>query len=156
MTACGTFHVAWARLRHVRMFRSTLPIGGRPDSFCSLRGLPVLTDAVEKVWKCPVAIFSKEAQLNHPRRLNMAPRPLSKSPVSFSLGGEVLHIVIRESHQRPREIVISGGKRLFQQHRPEVGIDAVRSPLGVLSLLTATALSSGPSLPTFLDQEPDN
>src|ERR1700738_2763591 len=36
----------------------------------------------------------------------------------FSLGDEVPHIFIRESHQRPRKILISGGKRLFQQHRP--------------------------------------
>jgi len=49
--------------------------------------------------------------------INLAPRPLSKSPVSFSLRDEVPHIVIRESHQRPREILISGGKGLFQQHR---------------------------------------
>src|SRR5215469_2247754 len=49
--------------------------------------------------------------------INMSPRPLSKSPVNFSLGDEVPHIVIRESHQRPREIFIIGGKRLFQHHR---------------------------------------
>src|ERR1700716_149763 len=49
----------------------------------------------------------------------MAPRPLAKSPVSFSLGDEVPHIFIRESHQWPRKILISGGKRLFQQHRPK-------------------------------------
>jgi branched-chain amino acid transport system ATP-binding protein len=36
----------------------------------------------------------------------------------FSLGDEVPHIFIRESHQRPRKILITGGKRLFQQHRP--------------------------------------
>ena len=56
-----------------------------------------------------------EAKLCSP--INMAPRPLSKPPVVFSLGDEVPHIFIRESHQRPRKILISGGKRLFQQHR---------------------------------------
>src|SRR5467141_1148977 len=56
-----------------------------------------------------------EAKLCSP--INMAPRPLSKPPVSFSLGDEVPHIFIRKSHQRPRKILISGGKRLFQQHR---------------------------------------
>ena len=40
----------------------------------------------------------------------MASRPLSKPPVSFSLGDEVPHIFIRESHQRPRKILIGGGK----------------------------------------------
>src|ERR1700737_4125044 len=57
-----------------------------------------------------------EAELSSP--INMAPRPLAKPPVSFSLGDEVPHIFIRKSHQRPRKILISGGKRLFQQHRP--------------------------------------
>src|SRR6266849_1041841 len=56
-----------------------------------------------------------EAKLCSP--INMAPRPLSKPPVSFSLGDEVPHVFIRKSHQRPRKILISGGKRLFQQHR---------------------------------------
>jgi hypothetical protein len=51
----------------------------------------------------------------------MAPRPLAKSPVSFSLGDEVPHIFIRESHQRPRKILISGGKTTF----------ATKSALGV-------------------------
>jgi hypothetical protein len=48
---------------------------------------------------------NKEAKLSSP--INMAPRPLAKSPVSFSLGDEVPHIFIRESHQRPRKILIS-------------------------------------------------
>src|SRR5215469_5080877 len=91
-------------------------IGCCAASSC-LAASPQWVDAVEKVRKCLVTIFSKEAQLNHCRRLNVAPRPLSKSPVSFSLGDEVPHIVIRESHQRPREILISGGKGLFQHHR---------------------------------------
>jgi hypothetical protein len=56
----------------------------------------------------------------------MAPGPLSKSPVGFSLGDEVPHIFIRESHQRPRKILISGGKRLFQQHRSKPEITAVQ------------------------------
>src|SRR6202048_3971488 len=56
-----------------------------------------------------------EAKLCSP--FNMAPRPSAKSPVSFSLGDEVPHIFIRESHQQPRKILISGGKRLLQQNR---------------------------------------
>jgi hypothetical protein len=56
-----------------------------------------------------------EAELCSP--INMAPRPLRKSPVRLSPGDEVPHVFIRESHQRPRKILISGGKRLFQQHR---------------------------------------
>src|SRR6266702_2562461 len=51
---------------------------------------------------------TNEAKLSSP--INMAPRPLSKPPVSFSLGDEVPHIFIRESHQRPRKILIGGGK----------------------------------------------
>src|ERR1700730_15669185 len=58
----------------------------------------------------------KEAKLSSP--INMAPRPSAKSPVSFSLGDKVPHIFIRESHQRPRKILITGGKRLLQQNRP--------------------------------------
>src|SRR6516165_3807593 len=56
-----------------------------------------------------------EAKLWSP--FNMAPRPLAKSPVSFSRGDEVPHIFIRESHQRARKILISSGKRLLQQNR---------------------------------------
>src|SRR6516225_1112348 len=56
-----------------------------------------------------------EAKLCSP--FNMAPRPLAKSPVSFSRGDEVPHIFIRESHQRARKILISSGKRLLQQNR---------------------------------------
>src|SRR5215469_10631917 len=78
-------------------------IGCCAASSC-LAASPQWVDAVEKVRKCLVTIFSKEAQLNHCRRLNVAPRPLSKSPVSFSLGDEVPQIIIRESHQRPSEI----------------------------------------------------
>jgi hypothetical protein len=57
-----------------------------------------------------------EAKLCSP--INMAPRPLSKPPVSLSLGDEVPHIFMRESHQRPRKILISSGKRLLQQNLP--------------------------------------
>src|SRR5262249_36135919 len=46
----------------------------------------------------------------------MAPRPLSKPPVSFFTRDEVPLIFIRESHQWPRKILINDGKRLFQQH----------------------------------------
>src|ERR1700732_4767287 len=69
----------------------------------------LLADFVAKVAKYQATIFSKE---------NMAPRPSAKSPVSFSLGDEVPHIFIRESHQQPRKILISGGKRLLQQNLP--------------------------------------
>src|SRR6516162_9151313 len=44
----------------------------------------------------------------------MAPRPLAKPPVSLSVGDEVPHIFIRESHQRARKILIISGKRLLQ------------------------------------------
>jgi hypothetical protein len=89
--------------------RSAPTSGAKAD----IAGLLLWADAVEKVRKCLVAIFSKEAQLNHPRRLNMAPRPLSKSPVSFSLRDEVPHIVIRESHQRPKENFDQRWKKTF-------------------------------------------
>src|SRR5216684_7082313 len=57
-----------------------------------------------------------EAKLCSP--INMAPRPLSKPPVGFFTRRRgPPHIFIRKSHQRPRKILISGGKRLFQQHR---------------------------------------
>ena len=56
-----------------------------------------------------------EAKLYSP--INMAPRPLAKPPVSLSQGHEVPHIFVRESHQRPRKILISGGKGLLQQNR---------------------------------------
>src|ERR1700738_1363179 len=51
----------------------------------------------------------KEAKLSSP--VNMAPRPSAKSPVRLSPKDEVAHVFIRESHQRPRKILISGGKR---------------------------------------------
>src|SRR6202030_1378328 len=74
--------------------------------------LTLCADFVAKVPKYQAMIFErKEAKLSSP--INMAPRPSAKSPVSFSLGDEVPHIFIRESHQRPRKILISGGKRLF-------------------------------------------
>src|ERR1700730_16193914 len=57
-----------------------------------------------------------EAKLCSP--FNMAPRPLAKPPVSLSLGDEVPHIFIRESHQRPRKFLISSGKRFLQQNLP--------------------------------------
>ena len=57
-----------------------------------------------------------EAKLFSP--FNMAPRPLAKPPVSLSLGDEVPHIFIRESHQRPRKKFDHGGKRLLQQDLP--------------------------------------
>jgi|ERR1700730_4457039 hypothetical protein len=68
--------------------------------------------------KIPGDVFFErnEAKLCSPS--NMAPRPLAKPPVSLSLGDEVPHIFIRESHQRPRKILISGGKRLLQQNLP--------------------------------------
>src|SRR6202047_1655730 len=73
----------------------------------------LLADFVAKVAKYQATIFSKE---------NMAPRPSAKSPVSFSLGDEVPHIFIRESHQQPRKILISGGKRLLQQNRHRAAV----------------------------------
>jgi hypothetical protein len=50
----------------------------------------------------------------------------------FSLGDEIPHIFIRESHQWPRKILIGGGKRLFQQYRPisDQGIFLNMSALG--------------------------
>ena len=80
---------------------------------------PVMADAVEKVPKCLLAIFSKETKLNYVRRLIWHPGRCRSRLWVFSLGDEVPHIFIRESHQRPRKILISGGKRLFQQHRPD-------------------------------------
>src|ERR1700724_518422 len=77
-----------------------------------------MTDAVEKVPKCLLAIFPKETKLNYARRLIWHPGRCRSRLWVFSLGDEVPHIFIRESHQRPRKILISGGKRLFQQHRP--------------------------------------
>src|SRR6516164_2325034 len=65
-----------------------------------------------------------EAKLCSP--FNMAPRPLAKSPMSFSRGDEVPHIFIRESHQRARKILISSGKRLLQQNLPLVGTQQKR------------------------------
>src|ERR1700736_2068552 len=44
---------------------------------------------------------------------NMAPRPLAKPPVSLSLGDEVPHIFIRESHQRPRKNLDQRWKTTF-------------------------------------------
>src|ERR1700730_16067092 len=64
-----------------------------------------------------------EAKLCSP--FNMAPRPSAKSPVNFSLGDEVPHIFIRESHQQPRKVLISGGKRLLQQNRHLASFTAV-------------------------------
>jgi hypothetical protein len=58
-----------------------------------------------------------EAKLFSP--FNMTPRPLAKPPVSLSLGDEVPHIFIRESHQRPRKKFDHGGKQLLQQNLPE-------------------------------------
>jgi hypothetical protein len=78
----------------------------------------LLTDAVEKVPKCLLAFFSKETKLNYSRRLIWHPGRCRSRLWVFSLGDELPHIFIRESHQRPRKILIIGGKRLFQQHRP--------------------------------------
>src|SRR5262249_25570144 len=77
--------------------------------------------------------------------INMAPRPFSRPPVSFSPGDEVPHIFILESHQRPREILISSGKRLFQQHRPISDIEGEAALAAVpLSALPAVAGSPDP------------
>src|ERR1700738_3238725 len=67
--------------------------------------------------KIPGDVFFErnEAKLFSP--FNMAPRPLAKPPVSLSLGDEVPHIFIRESHQWPRKNFDHGGKRLLQQNR---------------------------------------
>jgi hypothetical protein len=35
---------------------------------------------------------------------------------------------MRESHQRPRKIFISGGKRLFEQHRPVADLGCAVQP----------------------------
>src|SRR5215469_2354218 len=80
--------------------------------------------------------------------INMAPRPLSKSPVSFLLGDEVPHIVIRESHQRPREILISGGKRLFQQQRPisDIGWPPASCQLTTGELIRVEVVDGGASI----------
>src|SRR5215469_10163334 len=40
---------------------------------------------------------------------------------------EVPQMVIRESHQRPREILISGGKGLFQRHRSRAAVNVRHS-----------------------------
>src|SRR3984893_8568637 len=88
----------------------------RSDSFPLHRGRrPYMADFVAKVPKYQATTFfeNKEAKLSSP--INMAPRPLAKSPVSFSLGDEVPHRFIRVSRQRHRKILISGGKRLLQQ-----------------------------------------
>jgi hypothetical protein len=83
---------------------------------------PFMADFVAKVPKYQATIFSKdkEAKLNSP--INMPPRPLAKSLVSFSLRDEFPHIFIRESHQRPRRILINGGKRLLQQNRHRAAV----------------------------------
>src|SRR3984893_19094941 len=85
--------------------------------------------------KIPGDVFFErnEAKLCSPS--NMAPRPLAKPPVSLSLGDEVPHIFIRESHQQPRKILISGGKRLLQQNLPQAD-----------SCSAATNISYPPSL----------
>src|SRR5262245_39291174 len=56
---------------------------------------------------------------------------LPRSPASFSSGSEVPHIFARESCVRPREILITSAKRLFQQHRskPERLRASTRFPL---------------------------
>ena len=59
-----------------------------------------------------------EAELCSP--INMAPRPLRKSPVRLSPGDEVPHVFIRESHQRPRKILISGGKQSVSAVSPRL------------------------------------
>src|ERR1700724_2557937 len=82
------------------------------------QALPGRADFVAKVPKYQTTIFLKETKLNHARHLIWHPGPLAKPPMNLSLGDEVPHIFIRESHQRPRKILISGGKRLLQQNRP--------------------------------------
>src|ERR1700730_12560540 len=78
---------------------------------------PVLADFVAKVPKYQATFFLERNEVKLCSPFNMAPRPLAKPPVSLSLGDEVPHIFIRESHQRPRKNFDHGGKRLLQQNR---------------------------------------
>jgi hypothetical protein len=80
---------------------------------------PELADIVAKSPKISGGDFLERNKVKLCSPFNMAPRPLAKSPVSLSRGDEVPHIFIRESHQRPRKILISGGKRLLQQNLPQ-------------------------------------
>src|SRR3984893_19562639 len=90
----------------------------RSDSFPLHRGRrPYMADIVAKVPKIPGDDFFErnEAELCSP--INMAPRPLRKSPVRLSPGDEVTHVCIRESPQRPRKTLINSGKRNLPQKR---------------------------------------
>ena len=95
----------------------------------------------------------KEAKLSSP--INMAPRPLRKSPVRLSPKDEVAHVFIRESHQRPRKILMSGGKRLLQQNRhnpdPIARAEQVRSAqVDQTSTCSAIERASSTSMPRYL------
>jgi hypothetical protein len=85
-----------------------------------------------------------EAKLCSP--FNMAPRPLAKSPVSFSLGDEVPHIFVRESHQQPRKILISGGKRLLQQNLPAADSCTAANDVHILVFYSITSSAATSSL----------
>src|SRR6202048_3047532 len=87
-----------------------------------------MTDAVEKVPKCLLAIFSKETKLNYARRLIWHPGRCRSRLWIFSLGDEVPHIFIRESHQRPRKILITGGNcPRYRGYRPPASPAAARA-----------------------------
>jgi ABC-type uncharacterized transport system substrate-binding protein len=61
----------------------------------------------------------------------------------------VPHIFIRKSHQWPRKIFISGGQRLFQQHRPTTAFAAMRQDVGYRR-------STGPQLPRIGGASPSS
>src|ERR1700730_6912613 len=52
------------------------------------------------------------------RPIDVGSMTLPRSPASLSSGNEVPHIFTRKSRVRPKEILITSAKRLFQQHRP--------------------------------------
>jgi hypothetical protein len=93
---------------------------------------PLWVDSVEKVLKCLLAIFLKETKLGYARQLICHPGRCRSLLRDFSLGDEVPHIFIRESHQWARKFLISGGKRLFQQYRSRA--DHSDSPVSNLSV----------------------
>ena len=82
-----------------------------------------------------------EAELCSP--INMAPRPLAKSPVSSSRGDEVPYIFIRESHQWARRILMSSGKGLLQQNLPLADVSRCSKRRGYS--ITSSALANSAS-----------
>jgi hypothetical protein len=79
---------------------------------------PVGVDAVEKVPNCSAPNLPAAKNLTDDYRFGVASITLPRLPASFSSGSEVPRIFTRKSRVRPKEILITTAKRLFNTIAP--------------------------------------